>query len=135
MFKPSLLKKIFLLASILAFSFASAQQNEFFNIEKYMQKKQTELKKSQFRIHRFPENVTTTYSVPTSQPQLIAELPNSNKVYALPQDHMPCIKPDMSQFNMPNVFVVNKPYSSPFKKEVGKIPNPAIPFLELTTPQ
>ena len=135
LFKPSLMKKIFLLASILAFSFASAQQNEFFNIEKYMQKKQIELKKSQIKIPRFPEKATITYFEPSSQPQLIAELPNGNKVYALPQDHMPCIKPDMNQFNMPNVYVANKPYSSLFKKEAGKIPNPTIPFLELTTPQ
>lgn len=29
-------------------------------------------------------------------------LPNGNKVYFLPLDNMPCIVPDMSQFNMPN---------------------------------
>jgi len=29
-------------------------------------------------------------------------LRNGNKVYFLPQDHMPCIVPNMSQFNMPN---------------------------------
>jgi len=27
--------------------------------------------------------------------------PNGTKVYALLQDHMPCLVPDMSQFNMP----------------------------------
>jgi hypothetical protein len=27
--------------------------------------------------------------------------PNGTGVYALRQDHMPCIAPDMSQFNMP----------------------------------
>ena len=27
--------------------------------------------------------------------------PNSTRVYALPQDQMPCLVPDMSQFNMP----------------------------------
>ena len=129
------MKKVFLLASILAFSFASAQQNEFFNIEKYMQKKQKELKKSQIKIPRFPEKTTNMYFETSSQPQLMVELPNGNKVYALPQDHMPCIKPDMSQFNMPNIYVSKKPQASLFKKEAGKIPNPAIPFLELITPQ
>ena len=128
------MKKVFLLASILAFSFASAQENEFFNIEKYMQKKQQDLKKSQVRIRRFPENVTP-YSVTSSQPKLIVELPNGNKVYALTQDHMPCIKPDMNQFNMPNIFVSKKSQASLFEKEAGKIPNPAIPLLELITSQ
>jgi hypothetical protein len=27
--------------------------------------------------------------------------PNGTRVYALPQDNMPCLVPDMSQFNMP----------------------------------
>jgi hypothetical protein len=27
--------------------------------------------------------------------------PNGTRVYALPQDHTPCLVPDMSQFNMP----------------------------------
>ena len=29
-------------------------------------------------------------------------LPDGNKVALLDQDNMPCIKPDMMQFNMPN---------------------------------
>lgn len=28
--------------------------------------------------------------------------PNGNKLYFLPQDNMPCMVPDLSQFNMPN---------------------------------
>ena len=27
--------------------------------------------------------------------------PNGTRVYALAQDHIPCLIPDMSQFNMP----------------------------------
>jgi|SRR5688572_466774 len=32
---------------------------------------------------------------------LVYTQPNDTRVYALPQDHMPCLVPDMSQFNMP----------------------------------
>lgn len=32
---------------------------------------------------------------------LVYTKPNGTRVYALPQDHMPCLVPDMSQFNMP----------------------------------
>ena len=32
---------------------------------------------------------------------LVYTQPNGTKVYALLQDHMPCLVPDMSQFNMP----------------------------------
>ena len=32
---------------------------------------------------------------------LVCTQPNLTKVYALPQDNMPCLAPDMSQFNMP----------------------------------
>ena len=32
---------------------------------------------------------------------LIFTLLNGTKVYTLPQDHMPCLVPDISQFNMP----------------------------------
>ena len=32
---------------------------------------------------------------------LVYSQPNGTRVYALPQDNMPCLVPDMSQFNMP----------------------------------
>lgn len=32
---------------------------------------------------------------------LVYTKPNDTRVYALPQDNMPCLVPDMSQFNMP----------------------------------
>ena len=32
---------------------------------------------------------------------LVYTQPNGTRVYALPQDQMPCLVPDMSQFNMP----------------------------------
>ncbi len=36
------------------------------------------------------------------QAKFLIALPNGSGLYGLPQDNMACIKPDMSQFNMPN---------------------------------
>ena len=33
--------------------------------------------------------------------KLLFTQPNGTRVYALPQDNMPCLVPDMSQFNTP----------------------------------
>jgi len=122
------MKKISLIIFILTFSFASAQQNEFFDIQKHLEKKQKEAKKSQFRIKPFSEKLMASYTASSLQPRLIDELPNGNKVYALPQDHMPCIKPDMNQFNMLNAFKENNQFPLVYKNRAGKIPNPAIPL-------
>ena len=52
-------------------------------------------------------------------------LSNGSKVFALPQDNMPCVVPDMKQFSIPNS-ASNKvrvySYNGP-----GAIPNPAQP--------
>lgn len=37
-----------------------------------------------------------------SSGKLVMSLANGNNIYALPQDNMACIVPDLSQFNMPN---------------------------------
>jgi|GEM_PF-5578346 len=34
--------------------------------------------------------------------EVISFLPNGSTVYSLPLDNMPCLVPDMRQFNMPN---------------------------------
>lgn len=34
---------------------------------------------------------------------ILFTLPNNSKVYLLPQDNMPCLVPDISRFNMPNI--------------------------------
>lgn len=47
-------------------------------------------------------------------------LPNGNKVYALPQDNMPCVVPDISAGTMPTV----KPPTR------GQMPNPAVPLIK-----
>ena len=42
-----------------------------------------------------------TLSNTQSMGRLFYTQPNGTKVYALPQDNMICLVPDMSQFNMP----------------------------------
>jgi len=44
---------------------------------------------------------TTEQFRPSSVAKLSRILPNGNKLYLLAQDNMPCVVPDMSQFNMP----------------------------------
>jgi hypothetical protein len=53
--------------------------------------------------------------------KLLHALANGDKVYALPQDNMPCIVPDMSQYN--DLGLV-KPDRQPYT-----IPNPVYPQI------
>jgi hypothetical protein len=86
------MKKAFVIFGILAFSVASAQKNGLPNPAK-----------------KFQKPATDTFFVPKTffnsgaQPKLLGNLshtlPNGSKVYSLPQDNMPCVVPDMSQFN------------------------------------
>lgn len=50
--------------------------------------------------------------------ELSHTLPNGNKVYALPQDNMPCVVPNTSVANMPTV-------APPLR---GEMPNPSVPL-------
>jgi hypothetical protein len=60
------------------------------------------------------------YSNPSETAKLLSVLPNGNQVYALPQDNMPCIVPQMNQYAMPNAGDNIKTENVP-----GAIPNPA----------
>jgi hypothetical protein len=166
LFKPSLMKKVFLFTFILGFSFASAQQNDFFDAQKYLKKKSIEEKekiinplskilkpgcgttdknlstlpnyKKPILLPKDKKFIPNYYNINSSNQssplgKLTHTLPNGNKVYALPQDHMPCIIPNMGQFTMPNTFKHEKRYPSLLNKVPGNIPNSAIPLSELTT--
>lgn len=106
------MKKIFLIAGIVSFSVAAAQNGN--------------LPKVQVIPPKPKNNISSTprfYSlIPKQQlidgAKLQYTLPNGNKVYALPQDNMPCVVPDVSQYNMPVVTPENEAYT---------IPNPAYP--------
>lgn len=106
------MKKILLIAGILTFSSASAQSIDTFWVKPIPPKAKN---------HSL--NSPGTYLVNPSQnlignSLLLNTLPNGNKVYALPQDNMPCIVPETSHYNMPTVRPEIPLYT---------IPNPAYP--------
>jgi hypothetical protein len=151
------MKKIFFIIGIAIFSFASAQQNDFLDVQKIIHKKYEAKKKlitdSLYIRYRFcwyptdhlcfksglkiiPDKVKgdilrklTTTDTPYYFPKVITfqlprakllyTLPNGNKVYSLPQDNMPCVVPDMSQYNS---MALVKPDMQQYN-----IPNPAYP--------
>jgi hypothetical protein len=124
------MKKIFLFFGVAAFTSASAQQNDFFDVDKHLQKKNKKLpvlsipKTWNFS---FPEFIQENFSVyPFNGSNNYTVLPHGNKIYSLSQDHMPCIVPDMKEWGiMPNLayYHLSHPYNWHNKKEFGQIPN------------
>ena len=129
------MKKILLLFGVAAFTSVSAQQNDFFDIEKHLQKKSKEKQSKKFPALSFPK--TRNFSFPKlnqenfpvytfSGSNNYTLLPNGNKVYTLSQDNMPCIVPDMKEWNiMPNLAYhrLSHPFNWLNKNEPGQIPN------------
>lgn len=129
------MKKIFLLVGIAAFSSSTAQQKELFDINKYIQKKQVEKKKAAEKekliLHSFRTNYNTGNYYFSNKPDLTYTLSNGDRVITLLQDNMPCIVPDMKQFQtMPNggnKVGINNYYR--WKRNMpGIIPNGSMPF-------
>ncbi|MBC7873626.1 MAG: hypothetical protein H7Y01_06510 [Ferruginibacter sp.] len=128
------MKRIFLLFGIAAFSSASAQQNDLFDIQKHLQNKQARDNKAdeiyKLQLPRFQKFNLYTPTV-SNKPDLTYLLPNGDKVITLSQDNMPCVVPDMKMFQaMPNIsYDGDSPYASlPRTKLPGRIPNAATPF-------
>ena len=120
------MKKIFLVTGIAAFSFASAQNTtDTFWVKPLMPIPRI----NSFQLPKtHPFNYTPRlYHLSPLHPQaldrakLLYTLTNGDKVYALPQDNMPCIVPDMSQYNN---FELVKPDMTP-----STIPNPIYPQI------
>lgn len=109
-----LMKLAFLLISIGLFGIASAQDYRYPGPFK---------KKYQppFVYKLSPSKSPRLQSIPFATNSIPFILPNGNKVISLPQDNMPCIIPDMTQFNTPNMAVPVYPYK---QKGPGAIPNP-----------
>jgi hypothetical protein len=64
---------------------------------------------------------------PAPEAELLHTLPNGNRVYALPQDNMPCIVPNES-LSQPMLNISGNP-GKPYKyKGPDAIPNPAVPI-------
>jgi hypothetical protein len=118
------MKKMLIFACILFSVVAKAQQSNFFDAEKHLQKLNSG--KKEMKINRSAPFLQLNRST-TPFPELSYTLPNGDKVIALPLDNMPCVKPDMSQFQaMPNA---GKDFFRDFyaqTEKAGTIPNGAI---------
>jgi hypothetical protein len=123
------MKKVFLLFGIAAFSTASAQQKDVFDINRHIQGFLD--KKTSSRKVIKPIVANNFFSIGTYKPgmKLSYVLPNGDKIYLLPQDNMPCVAPGFPQNNMPNVFDPDKFFESNIVKQniPGNIPNVAVP--------
>ncbi|MBL7744522.1 MAG: hypothetical protein JNN00_13715 [Chitinophagaceae bacterium] len=109
------MKMLFCIAAVLSLSFAFGQRDDFFDANEYLKKKNN--KKGKAIFDPFVRERLGWCGNPWPN-QTIQGLLNSNDVITLPQDNMPCVVPDMNQFNMP----VLKPPATDYT-----IPNPAIP--------
>ena len=119
------MKYIFALVAITIVYAAAAQDNNYLDLLKRYKKPFLKLSP------KFESQLSNTgnsfYLYSLSADRLLTQLSNGTKIYRLPQDNMPCLVPDMNQFNMPNVGYNIKLYKYP---EPGSIPNPV--FREIT---
>jgi len=129
------MKKVFLFFGIAAFSSASAQQKDVFDINRHIQEVLRNRNTSVRGVETFKTDQVFINSSTGSKPKLSQILPNSDKVYTLRQDNTPCVVPDMSQFNMPNISNPSEYFESlPFKQHLpGIIPNAVIPYQLITS--
>jgi len=127
------MKKLFLLFGIIAFSAAAAQQNDLFDIQKHLAKKQAGSKKNDNKL-TIPmpwdnKQFNLALNTPASDNFALAyQLPNGDNLKILSQDNMPCVVPDMSLYQtMPNA---GKNFLQ-LNKDLRKIPN-ASPHFKMT---
>ncbi len=118
------MKKISLIVGLLVFGAASAQRKDLFDIDAHLQKKiglKKMLKPTQHQGLNGPINP----GAPTTN---FFQYYNNSMIQLLPQDNMPCLRPDLRQFNMPNAAAWSEfDMLNKSKNEAGKIPNPASP--------
>ena len=128
------MRKTPFIIGIFCFYGATAQQNEFFDIQKHLEKKNK--KGIQLQIQK-PAQVFSSIKVrfntfiPSMKQAILSHsLPNNSKVYLLPMDNMLCVVPDMDQFNMPNAASPEKYNESLLGKfkEPGRFSNMQIPY-------
>jgi len=123
------MKKYFFFMGIIIVSSASAQENEFFDINSHLLKKQA-LEKLQNEKLNIPE-------LPFSSPAITYSylLPNGDKVVQPPGYNMPCIQPKnwpltiMPNLKSDNDLAMTFPFIRPAP---GQIPNPGKGLLPNT---
>src|SRR5688572_29035821 len=126
------MKAILTAAVILIAGSAFAQQDNNYSdlLRRYKNPELKKLERPKFdaqRNYRMPQ-----FNMPPSPPQgeLLSTLPNGNKVYALPQDNMPCVVPNMEGSVMPNAGSNNRVYRP---SDPGAIPNPGAGIILIPT--
>ena len=122
------MKKAFLFFGIAAFTSASAQQNDLFDIQQHLLKKSADnnklVKKKNIDLP-FIYNPLQINNSPVDS----YTLSNGDKVVILKLDNMPCVQPDMQQFQrMPNIAYQEKFNFSTLQLLPGQIPNGSKPF-------
>jgi hypothetical protein len=93
------MKYLFLLAGLAVFGFASAQDDALHYFQKKWNKQNKVIILPQYETMASFQ-VQSNYLSQKKEDSYV--LQNGNKVTLSAQDNMPCIKPDMRQFNMPN---------------------------------
>lgn len=112
------MKKIFLFLGIAAFTGASAQNKDLFDINKYLEKKGNLTN----RKGSLTQNLNTTFKVEINKPVKVFTLPNGDRVLISPKYNMPVVIPGNSYvYNMPTRFVPS--YRDSLSKLPGRIPN------------
>jgi hypothetical protein len=125
------MKKVFLLFGIAAFSPASAQQKNVFDINRHIQEVLRNKSSSGTIPKTFKTDKTFIAGLIHSQPKQSYTLPNGDKVHVLSGDNMPCVIPEMMQFTtMPNISNPNEYFETLFYKQYlpGSIPNAVKPY-------
>jgi hypothetical protein len=114
------MKRLFLLFGIAAYTSASGQQKDIFDIQKHLQKKKAEAYKK-----NIGKPILLSLSVPLPPQNFSYKLPNGD-VVSYGNGRIPCIKTDLRKFStMPNKEYTCTPYqlTSPLLKQPGQIPN------------
>ena len=123
------MKKYFFFMGIIAVSAASAQENEFFDINRYLLQKQS--------LEKLQNEKSNTPELPFSRPSDTYSylLPNGDKVVQMRGYNMPCVQPkNWPLTTMPNLKGTNDlAMTFPFIRPApGAIPNPGKGLLPNT---
>ncbi|HEY6062750.1 MAG TPA: hypothetical protein VIV35_04020 [Chitinophagaceae bacterium] len=132
----SFMKRTFLLFGLVAFTSASAQQKNVFDINRHIQEVLKNNNTGSTRVKIFETDKIFLNKFTQSLPKLSHILPNGDKVYLLHGDNMPCVVPDMRQFTtMPNISNPDEYFESlQFRQHLpGNIPNGVRPYRLITS--
>ena len=131
------MRKVFLFIGLAAFTAASAQQNDLFDIQKYLLKKSDDNNKLfENKNIDMPFKKPFIYNPPpiNNNPVETYTLSNGDKVVISSLYNMPVVQPDMRQFQrMPNLAYEGQFNYYPQLVLPGQIPNGSKPYSMITS--